>query len=702
MKIKKRFSQIAAVALSVILLLSSVCFTAFAAGETKVGDIASYPQEMPLTDTQKEIIQKLYDSVSAFGSYVNISSYGITLDEMQALASYFQNVFPELFYLKNVSCSYNPSTNIGVGYIPYYVDGYDETSKQEFFTAAADRYLTLVDNTMDKFTKALILHDALILNSAYPYPLTDSNRGDNYTYMVNGTGVCQYYSQCYAYLLAQCGIKCEYVSSDSMNHAWLKIQLDDGCYYNIDNTWDDPVVDKEGVAKHTYFLYSDSAFQQADSSLSRKAHSGYLSLNPADSTTYDGFSNLHSIKTELCYIDGCFYAICGSKLVLYHPDTDAVESKQAINYHWPADGGGYWQGTFSGLAAYDGKLYYNGPDAVYSYDPATGENKPVYTNTASKKLYGLRIIDGKLYGLHADSPNVACDDPVFLMDLSQTSYDDNVGARLAGHTISLDGDIGVNFYMELDDAVAQSSTAYMQFTIPTGETTQTVEMPVSEAQKKILSGKTYYVFKCRVAAKEMDSEIHAHIVNGDVNGKIYTYSVQEYANAVINGNYRESLKNLVKSMLNYGAYAQIYFGGSTEIGADASAISGITAQTIKDAIGTNTYSAQMPAGVEFSGATLSLKSETTLSLYFTSESTLSFGSGVEKESKGSYQIARVRNIPAKQLGEEITVGVDSGSVTYSPMIYCIRVLDGGSDNVNLQNAVKALYRYWVQAKAYFE
>ena len=121
MKIKKRFSQIAAVALSVILLLSSVCFTAFAAGETKVGDIASYPQKMPLTDTQKEIIQKLYDSVSAFGSYVNISSYGITLDEMQALASYFQNVFPELFYLKNVSCSYNPSTNIGVGYIPYYV-----------------------------------------------------------------------------------------------------------------------------------------------------------------------------------------------------------------------------------------------------------------------------------------------------------------------------------------------------------------------------------------------------------------------------------------------------------------------------------------------------------------------------------------------------------------------------------------------------
>ena len=48
------------------------------------------------------------------------------------------------------------------------------------------------------------------------------------------------------------------------------------------------------------------------------------------------------------------------------------------------------------------------------------------------------------------------------------------------------------------------------------------------------------------------------------------------------------------------------------------------------------------------------------------------------------------------------MGVDSGSVTYSPMIYCIRVLDGGSDNVNLQNAVKALYRYWVQAKAYFE
>ncbi|MBQ4262143.1 MAG: hypothetical protein II709_09690, partial [Ruminococcus sp.] len=143
-------------------------------------------------------------------------------------------------------------------------------------------------------------------------------------------------------------------------------------------------------------------------------------------------------------------------------------------------------------------------------------------------------------------------------------FADGLGARLVGHSISLDGDIAVNFYMELSDSViAHKDTAYMHFTIPVGGGTTEQKMLVKDALIKEWNGKDYYVFKCRVAAKEMTSEIKAQMIDGDQNGTDYTYSVKKYADYLIeHADEREDLAAavpLVKKMLNYGAYAQIYF-----------------------------------------------------------------------------------------------------------------------------------------------
>ena len=60
-------------------------------------------------------------------------------------------------------------------------------------------------------------------------------------------------------------------------------------------------------------------------------------------------------------------------------------------------------------------------------------------------------------------------------------YADGIGERLAGHLLSLNGNIGVNFYMELDSTVAANPNAYMRFTLPNG-TTQ--DVTVAEAVQK--------------------------------------------------------------------------------------------------------------------------------------------------------------------------------------------------------------------------
>lgn len=288
-----------------------------------------------------------------------------------------------------------------------------------------------------------------------------------------------------------------------------------------------------------------------------------------------------------------------------------------------------------------------------------------------------------------------------------------IGVRLAGHSISLDGDIAVNFYMELSDSViAHKDTAYMHFTVPDGNGATEQTMLVKDALIKEWNGKNYYVFKCRVAAKEMTSQIKAQIIDAGMHGTEYTYSVKDYADYLLeHADEREDLAKavpLVKKMLNYGARAQIYFDKNPADLANASlseeekALGEVTVTAPESAI-------DLPDGVSFEGATLSLKSETTLSLYFESAKTLTFeceGKNVETVTSGKYQIARIRGIKAKELKKTFTLTVKDGeeiigTITYSPMTYCSNVLSDGTQSEALQNVCKALYLYAKAADSYF-
>lgn len=80
----------------------------------------------------------------------------------------------------------------------------------------------------------------------------------------------------------------------------------------------------------------------------------------------------------------------------------------------------------------------------------------------------------------------------------------------------------------------------------------------------------------------------------------------------------------------------------------------------------------------------------------------SYGMKVETVESGEYRLARIRNIPSALLGTSFTLSVGStGSIAYSPMNYCKKVLSGGSDDEALQNTVKALYFYYEAANSYF-
>lgn len=209
------------------------------------------------------------------------------------------------------------------------------------------------------------------------------------------------------------------------------------------------------------------------------------------------------------------------------------------------------------------------------------KNSTVYQNTkysgCSEKnpgdvtyVYANEEVD-PVYGDHTD------DDKDGICDVCG-EYMDGIGARLAGYSLSLSGNIGVNFYMELSDEVLNAEGAYMNFSLPNG-TSQKVYVTGSHedgatavTDTTVADGTTYYVFACEVAAKEMTSDIKAQIIAGDKTGTEYTYTVRDYADYILKhaandtntDGYDTETVALVKAMLYYGGSAQKYFGYHTE------------------------------------------------------------------------------------------------------------------------------------------
>jgi len=311
------------------------------------------------------------------------------------------------------------------------------------------------------------------------------------------------------------------------------------------------------------------------------------------------------------------------------------------------------------------------------------------------------------FGAESESPvNVT-----FVGDL----VDMGLGEHLYGHSITLDGSIGVNFYVELTDELLASENAEMVFTVPNGSETDTQTLLVKDviavdSNKVSIGSKTYYKFKCSISAKDMASEITAQLIDGEKSGTEYTYSVKDYAEYILEHNEVEEYANaapLVKAMLNYGAASQTYFGieGTAANAELDDADKELGEVSIPETFKFDDENATLPEGVTFEGATLSLKSETTLSLYFNglpedTEFTCD-GKTVETAKNGDHVVARIRGIKANELENDFTVTFADDSVTYNVMTYFYNVLNDSTVDDNLKNVCKALYQYAEEASKYF-
>ncbi|WP_082320383.1 NEAT domain-containing protein [Ruminococcus flavefaciens] len=284
-------------------------------------------------------------------------------------------------------------------------------------------------------------------------------------------------------------------------------------------------------------------------------------------------------------------------------------------------------------------------------------------------------------------------------------------AEYTGNTLSLKDDFGLNFFFNFGEQTLNDAGAKVKFTLPDGSVKEYVISEIADADKTANG----YKFSANVAAKEMTAPVKVQVIlsNGETS-EVFSCSVKEYADKLLASSTNESEIALVKSILNYGGYAQEFFGYNKTALANADLTD--AEKTLGDVTIANTKRERVEDeddGINFYGSSLSLNTKIDLKAYFTledgakiSDYTFKIGSTelTPVESGNKYYVT-IPDITSRDIDERsaIEIANKSGegelSVKTGPYAYIYKALSKSSDE-KLQSLMKALYFYSQAAEKY--
>ena len=294
---------------------------------------------------------------------------------------------------------------------------------------------------------------------------------------------------------------------------------------------------------------------------------------------------------------------------------------------------------------------------------------------------------------------------------------------IAGYSLSLKGDIAMNFYFDLHEVDPAGAT--VDFTWDTNKSQHSSFAGLSTVT---VDQNQYYRISVPVNAKEINDEISLTLKNGDTVLQTHRFSVADYARRVYANEGNEfgsyaaltELQKLCLQMLIYGAKAQLQFSYNTTALADAGltyTLDAVDASTLPD----TTVKDLSAFGLEYFGSSLLLESTLTHRLYFRVENAdllaaaavsygtkkLDFTAVTDKtplgNPEGDYVYVDLADISAKRITSPFTVTFTNGTSTVRMNVnaasYIKRALTTGDET--LKNTVTALYWYNQAAVAYF-
>lgn len=170
--------------------------------------------------------------------------------------------------------------------------------------AAVNNFLAGVDNKMTDLDKILYAHEYIVKNTTY----RNSNNIDGAAGGVLGDkrGRCEGYAHAMMVLLHEMDIDSYFITSSSMNHGWLMVELD-GQYYHVDPTWDNTQPGANDIYYHRFLLRNDNEFETIKAS--RTHYNWYCSAKTGITSVSTRFTNwfVHDVAGCMYYYDGLWY-----------------------------------------------------------------------------------------------------------------------------------------------------------------------------------------------------------------------------------------------------------------------------------------------------------------------------------------------------------------------------------------------------------
>lgn len=278
-----------------------------------------------------------------------------------------------------------------------------------------------------------------------------------------------------------------------------------------------------------------------------------------------------------------------------------------------------------------------------------------------------------------------------------------------GCSVTLDGCIKLNSYMNFSDTEINDTNAKLVISTPDGRS-DSVKM--SQLQKG--DDANEYFVTTRIPAKDMTTELTGQFIDGNGNVvETFTTNVASYAKQVVTSDVDEIYKTLAAEMLNYGARAQVYFNYNYNASDSNLANYSLAAKrkNTYESLADTVFDSYTPtetgslSGITYSGTALSFLADISMKHYFTLESgnisdhTFIVNGNtvtpVYDEITEMYYVT-VSGISAKNFDTDYTVIVDDiYSLKYCVFDYCCKAQSAGKNT--LKKLTKTLYCLWTAA-----
>jgi uncharacterized repeat protein (TIGR02543 family) len=276
--------------------------------------------------------------------------------------------------------------------------------------------------------------------------------------------------------------------------------------------------------------------------------------------------------------------------------------------------------------------------------------------------------------------------------------------------------LGQNIFLNVNITIKSGTSAddyTINATYVNGEGKQTTYIGKLSEVATHQSGDMYRVV-FPVAAKEMNNIVNVKVqYKGKAACEDRELSVRDYCEDAASRNPNEKTLNLLKAILDYGAYSQLYFKYDTNNLANKNLTSGLVEST---AVPKTDKSESAPCtGLTKASSSLGLEAAFEMDTKFAPSGTASEadmanytfkidGAAAVPELKSGRYVVTLKDITAVALGDmhTFTATHKDGSVytvNDSPIAYLYRAYSGSND-INLVHLCSAIYLYYQAAIAY--